>query len=523
MKTKKLWGLTTLVLSSLIVSCTNDTAYNIDETITNVNGSVYYEIFVHSFCDSNADGIGDLNGVTSKMDYLQNLGVSGIWLMPIMPSETYHKYDVDDYYSIDEDYGTLADFENLIAQAHAHNIDVIIDLVVNHTSDTNPWFTTAINNYLIDACSQEDSKCDYYNFSHTAETSGYHQYYNGSNTGVYFESNFPGGMPDLNLNSENVRQEITDIIDFWITKGVDGFRLDAVTSYFTGSTAANKAFLNWLQELVHEKNPDAFLVGEVWDTNIATINSYYESGLDSFFNYPMALNNGTISKNVRSGNGAVAAAAVAKYTNDLKAISPTSVDSPFLSNHDNLRSTHNFYGDNKDYLRKLAASVYILMPGHPFMYYGEEIGLQGRGNDPSKRLPMIWSENDDSEQCLPPEGYDFDLDEQITTGATDLLAVPDSIINHYRKVISIRNKYPYMYNGTVSSVDMGNSAIFALKYIDESNDDEVTIVHNFSETEQTITIDNGLEIVDNVVVKGTNATKSNTSLKISPFSSVVLK
>ena len=136
---------------------------------------------------------------------------------------------------------------------------------------------------------------------------------------------------------------------------------------------------------------------------------------------------------------------------------------------------------------------------------------------------MIWDESDDTGLCLPPEGYDFDLEEQVTLGANDLLEVADSLTNHYRKVISIRNKYSNIYDGEVSSVDMGNSAIFALQYVDGTNDDEVLVVHNFSESEQTITIDTNLEIVDNVVVQGKNARKTNSTLIISPFSTVILQ
>ena len=196
----------------------------------------WYEIFVHSFYDTDNDGIGDLNGVTEKLDYIKEMGFNGIWLMPIHPSPTYHKYDVKDYYAIDPQYGTLEDFDNLITEAHNRGIRVIIDLVVNHSSSDHPYFMEACD-YIRENGEPGGEYGDYYKFLKNYNQTGYS---NVSGTNYYYESRFWSGMPDLNLDSENVRAEIVDIMEYWLTDhNVDGFRLDAVTSYYTGDVAKN--------------------------------------------------------------------------------------------------------------------------------------------------------------------------------------------------------------------------------------------------------------------------------------------
>ena len=177
------------------------------------NYRTWYEIFVYSFCDSNGDGIGDLQGVISKLDYLQELGITGIWFMPIHPSQSYHKYDVADYYDIDPDYGTMQDMEQLLAECETRGIKVITDLVLNHTGDDHPWFLSAVE-YLksLPAGAEPDAEqckyVDYYYFSRE-QGAGY-QSIAGSEW--FYEGKFSPDMPDLNLANENVRAEIKDIM-----------------------------------------------------------------------------------------------------------------------------------------------------------------------------------------------------------------------------------------------------------------------------------------------------------------------
>ncbi len=433
------------------------------EDVSNEHSSVFYEIFVGSFYDSDGDGMGDLNGVTQKLDYLADLGVGGIWLMPIHPSPTYHKYDVTDYYAIAPQYGTMADFEALLAAAEAHHIDVMMDLVINHTSNRHPWFTQAVELYRNGNCHADDSVCHYYNFSDKSK-SGYSNTYD-----FYYEAQFWSGMPDLNLDNPYLRDVIVDICDFWLSKGVDGFRLDAVTSYYTGHDQDNIAFLAWLNGAVKAIKSDAYIVGEgPWGTLPSTIAPYYASQIDSFFNFPVSVTGNKLYLGIRQETGLTLATMMANYNADIKNRNPQALDAPFLSNHDQGRVAGLMYPEQRDYYRKLMGSIYLLMPGRPFIYYGEEIDMRGSGIDENKRLPMIWSETDKTGQTDLPIGANYDMDLQVQLGANDQRENPDSLLNHYRKVISVRTKYnDYLEQATIAAIGSSES-VYGLRYTSQA-------------------------------------------------------
>lgn len=241
---KRLTRLTCLLLTALLLlnsqSFTPDSsgvnvqtelvAYSDVSTEPDDNYRTWYEIFVYSFCDSDGDGIGDLKGVTSKLDYLQELGVNGIWLMPIHPSPTYHKYDVTDYYAIDPQYGTMEDFEELMEQCRERDIRVILDLVLNHTSSEHPWFRAACD-ALASGNPENCPYVDYYFFDQEPKTA---DYYPVEGTSWQYEGKFWSGMPDLNLENPALQEEIERIMAFWMDKGVSGFRLDAAKEFFSG-------------------------------------------------------------------------------------------------------------------------------------------------------------------------------------------------------------------------------------------------------------------------------------------------
>ena len=333
------------------------------EDIPNSGGSVYYEVFVRSFVDSDNNGIGDLYGLDRRIPYLADLGVKGLWLMPIFPSPSYHGYDATDYKAIHPSYGSMTDFNNLIARANEYNIDIILDLVLNHTSNTHPWFNAGFSNFQNNRCSIANSYCDYYNFS-----------WNGS-TATY-EQGFSSSMPDLNLDSPNVRNEIADIASFWLNKGVKGFRLDAVTYFYLNNRQKNIDFLNWFNGVVKGVRADAYVIGEAWLEYQPDLVSYYQAQIDSYFNFPGAKNTGRIVANVNTSNGAGLANFFATMTSDIKAVNANAFDAPILSNHDMDRSATWFTTD-REMRQKVAASAYLLAPGRPFIYYGEEIGLKG--------------------------------------------------------------------------------------------------------------------------------------------------
>ena len=412
------------------------------------NYRTFYEIFVYSFCDSDGDGIGDLQGVISKLDYLEELGINGIWFMPIHPSTSYHKYNVSDYYAIDPQYGTMEDFQQLIAECQKRDIHVIIDLVVNHTGSEHVWFKEAVS-YLqsLPAGAEADpNECKYLDYYFFSKESG-----NGSRpvegTDWYYEGMFDFTMPDVNLGNEATREEIKNIMQFWIDKGVDGFRLDAAKEFYSGSVSKNVEVLSWIQQTATSLKPDCYLVAEVWES-FNQIAAYYESGITSIFNFAFGNSDGKIIKVLQgAGNESVVttyATALQKADTAYRSKNPDYIDAPFLSNHD-VGRIYGFSGRDENKM-KMAAAMNLFMGGSAFIYYGEEIGMPGSGNDPSKRAPFYWNEARDNgttnppPECQLPENYELGSLEEQRGDA-------DSLYNYYRQAIAIRNALPQIARG----------------------------------------------------------------------------
>ena len=431
-----------------------------------------YEIFVYSFCDSNGDGIGDLNGIRSKLDYIQDLGFDAIWLTPVHPSSTYHKYDVDDYYAIDPAFGTMEDYEALLAECHERGIRVYMDLVLNHTSDDNAWFKAAVD-YLHELPSgwePDTSYCkyyDYYNFTRQS-ADGYAPV---EGTEWYYEARFWSEMPDLNLSSEAVRGEIRSILEYWLGKGVDGFRLDAVTYYINGNPDANVEFLRFLTEAGRSIKADCYFVGEAW-TGRNEIAKLYESGIDSLFDFPFSGNEGFIANIVRGNYKAsdyVKGMLLAQEA--FSAANPDYVDAPFYTNHDMARSA-GYYGADEGPVTKMAYAMSLFMSGNSFVYYGEEIGMKGAGKDENKRVPMYWSDDPkDPDMCAGPP----DMDEMPMKFAPAKAQREDglSLWTWFREVIRVRNAFPAIARGRTEGADSisdDNVAAFFRRYAESGAD-----------------------------------------------------
>ena len=466
------------------------------------NFRTYYEIFVYSFYDSNGDGIGDLQGVIDTLDYLNDgddstdtdLGVNGIWLMPIMPSTTYHKYDTLDYKAIDPQYGCMEDFEKLIEECHGRGIRVIIDLAMNHSSSSHPWFTGAAEylKHLPEGAEPDSGECpyvEYYHFSREQQ-SGYVPL---QGTDWYYEARFWDGMPDLNLENEKVRGEFEQIADFWLDKGVDGFRLDAVKEYVTGSLEENVEILSWFNQYVKEKNPKAYLVGECW-TDSSTYAQYYESGIDSLFDFDFADKSG-LTANVVNGRTSASAygAALEKEQETFGQYNAGYINAPFYTNHDLGRSAGYYAGENSLAQTKMGNGLNLMMSGNVFLYYGEELGMKGAGKDENKRAPMYWSKDAHAEgMCDGPQGMDeikmkFDsLEEQA--------ADPDSVYQYVKRAIKLRNQNPEIARGKVKFYpEYSSENCFVLtKYYEEK---ELLILGNTSPETEEVSLE-GLRVMD---------------------------
>ena len=438
------------------------------------NGDVFYEIFVRSFYDSNNDGIGDFRGIIQKLDYLNDgnpntdadLGIKGIWLMPMMQSPSYHGYDVTDYYATEPDYGTMADFEELLDSAHKRGIKVIIDLVINHSSSRHPWFTQSANS--------QNGYRNWYVWSPI--NPGYRGPWNQqvwhSRNGQFYYGLFTSGMPDLNFNHPDVRKEILNISDFWLKKGVDGFRLDAIKYLVEDgtqleSTKATFDYLKLFNQSYKTTNPNAFTVGEVWSGTSTVVPYVQPNLLDACFEFELANNllDGVFYENPSR---------LKAHLNTIKRSYPGISYATFLTNHD-IDRVHTILREDMDRM-KLAASLYLTMPGIPFVYYGEEIGLIGSGVDENKRKPMQWTSGSRAGFSNANPWQPFGANVQTNNVAT-MQADPNSLLNHYKKLISIRNKQTALQLGSYQEVETNKSAVlaFARQYENEM----ILVVSNF--------------------------------------------
>jgi alpha-amylase len=420
------------------------------------NDTVFYEIFVRSFYDSSGDGIGDLNGLIERLDYLQDLGVTGLWLMPIAESPSYHGYDVTDYYRVNPEYGSNDDFKRLMAEAHARGIRVIVDLVLNHTSRQHPWFREALN--------PDSDKRDWYIWAdeHPGWRGPWSQPVWHLTHSGYFYGVFWDGMPDLNFENPEVTEAMLEVTRFWLEEmGVDGFRLDAIKHLIEDgriqeNTPATMAWFDMYHDFVKSINPDALLVGEVWSPT-EEILPYIGRGVDIAFEFELAE---AIVDSVNQGRRTN----VSSFQYHVVDSYPPHQYATFLTNHDQNRVLSQLGADEDK--AKVAATLYLASPGVPFIYYGEEIGMRGIKPDENLRLPMQWS-------AEPGGGF--------TTGnpwrplhrryQQDNVALqdqdPDSLLNHYRALIALRNDHAALRVGEWLRVNSPDRELYGFLRYDE--------------------------------------------------------
>ncbi|GAB4436594.1 MAG: alpha-amylase family glycosyl hydrolase [Anaerolineae bacterium] len=432
------------------------------------NDRVFYEIFVRSFYDSDGDGIGDLQGVIEKLDYLNDgdpattddLGVTGIWLMPVAESPSYHGYDVADYRQVESDYGTNEDFRQLVEAAHARGIAVITDLVMNHTSSQHPWFI---------ASRAGDPQYRHW-YIWAQENPGYagpfgQPAWHAAN-GQYYYGVFWSEMPDLNFNLPPVTDEMYDIARFWLEDmGVDGFRLDAVRYLIEEGRvqADTRSTINWLTRFddhIDAINPDALTVGEILTSSLA-VARYVEAGaVDMGFEFDLA---GAMLSSAGAGDRLRLMRGQAQALR----LFPTGQYAAFLTNHDQARVMTSLVGNAG--AARVAAALLLTNPGVPFIYYGEEIGMTGSKPDECIRTPMQWDDAPPvaaftaGTPCatLPAESY-------ATANVAAQTGDPDSLLSHYRALIRLRAEHPALRRGDFLFVDSENTALYSFgKHTDE--------------------------------------------------------
>jgi alpha-glucosidase len=490
--------------------------------------AVVYEIYPRSFQDSNGDGIGDINGITSRLDYLKDLGIGAIWITPMYPSPGVdYGYDISDYTAIDPEYGTMADFDHLVAEAKKRDIHVIMDYVINHTSDQHPWFKesrSSLTNPKRDWYIWRDGKAPGEPPNNWQSWFGHSAWAFDPKTSQYYYHYFYTQQPDLNWRNPEVHQAMEDVLRFWMKHGVSGFRIDAVSRLFEDPNLHDDPYLpginvygdrniehkytdNYpqvhdvlkeLRTVVDQYPGDPVLITEADEPNIEELTKLYGDH-DNEVQLPMDFQIADVNE--------LSATKFRRLFNEIDSNTAHGQPEYFFSNHDQPRQWDR-YGDgvHNVQIAKLLAALLLTTRGTPQMYYGEEIGM--RTTDPTRiedvhdpigklgwpkekgrdgeRTPMQWT-------SAPNAGF--------TTSPTPWLPIPpyastynvqteqqnpDSIFNTYRQLLALRQSEPALRDGTYQAINEDDPNVFA--YLRETPTSTILVALNMSASPQTLII-----------------------------------
>ena len=493
---------------------------------TEDNARVFYEIFVGSFSDSNGDGVGDLKGILNRLDYLndgdptsgKSLGIEGIWLTPIFTSPSYHKYDVADYYEIDPKFGTMEDLQALIDACHARGVKLILDMVINHTSTQCSWYKS-----FVQAHKDQDTESEFYNFYSWSQEDSIpagRVFNKIGGTLDYYECNFWDQMPELNFDNPQVRQTVLDVAKFYLDMGIDGFRFDAAKYIYYGEHERSVEFWNWYMDELRAYKPDIYTVAEVWDSDGVT--DLYFDALNCF-DFTVSQAEGLIAQTANKGDVNSYCAYVQSYLEAIAGKNPDAMYLPFIANHDTDRAAG--YLPDASGQMQMAANLYLLGPGSPFLYYGEELGMRGsRGGantDSNRRLAMVWGDGD---TVKDPEGTTYQASNQISAGAMQQMEDPNSLYTYYKKVIAIRKANPEIARGVYTALSFPEDK--ASGFVASLDGSFVCVIHNTTQREITIDLSKGTDLsftqITAMIGLG-EATLNGTMLTIGAQTSVVLR
>jgi alpha-glucosidase len=525
--------------------------------------AVFYEIYPRSFADSNKDGIGDLEGIASKLDYLKQLGVDAIWIAPCYPSpQVDFGYDVSDYENIDPMYGTLADFDHLQSEAKKHNIRIIMDFVINHTSDQHKWF-------LDSKSSRTAAHRDWYMW-HAGKGAGeppnnWESTFGGSawkydpSTKQYYYHYFYAAQPDLNWHNPAVEKAMFDVTRWWYKRGVSGFRLDAVDTLYEDPDLRDNPILPGknkygdpnMEDKYNKKLPEvhdtlrdlrtvadqysAVLIGETWTKNIDELKQYYGEHSNEL-QMPMDFMFTRVDK-----------LSPPEFRRQIAAVDSAGGWPVYvISNHDIVRS-YNRYGDGQhnDAIAKLMAGLYLTLRGTPIMYYGEELGMEN--NDPKsredvkdpigkvgwpeekgrdgERTPMQWTDGVNAgftavNPWLPvPASYK-------THNVADESKDPNSILEFYKRLLTLRHTNQALLEGEYIALNQDDPQV--LSYLRKYKNKAVLVVLNMSGDDHTVSFDlkpygfsrGTVETLANTDSSGAKQL-STTGIKLSPFAAYI--
>ena len=538
--------------------------------------AVFYEIYPRSFQDSNGDGVGDLNGITSRLDYLQSLGINAIWLSPIYPSpQVDFGYDISNYENIDPQYGTLADFDRLLAQAKKRHIRIIMDMVMNHTSDKHPWFIES-------ASSRTNPKADWYCWNdgvpvNSPGVTAYQKKYvhNGMVPPNNWQSEFGGSawewdparkqfyyhkfykqQPDLNWRNPAVEKAMFDAVRFWLDRGVAGFRLDAITTLFEDPQLRNEPELGGtdvygdpnisdkytdslpgvhevvraLRKVIDSYPDDRVLIGETYLPNVQALDQWYGGAQHNLLQLPMDMQVGMINRM----DAPMFRKRIHEAETEINGNRPLFV----FDNHDNIRSW-NRYGDgvHGQAIARVLASVLLTTRATSMMYYGEELGMvttppktkaevkdpigklgwpKYKGRD-GERTPMQWSDTKDAGFSTATTTWLPVASDYHTVNVKTETSEPHSLLNWYKKLIEMRAANPTLRYGEQAMLDKDNPSVLSYVRKSVNGSPSIVVALNFTAQSQTVSLHPEAEGVSgntvNTVLTDADSLKDQTSLQ----------
>ena len=547
--------------------------------------SVVYQIYPRSFCDSNGDGIGDLNGITGKLDYLKELGIDVIWLSPVYKSPNDDNgYDISDYQAIMDEFGTMEDFDRMLATAHEKGIKIMMDLVVNHTSDEHKWFIESRK-------STDNPYRDYYIWRPAKEDgslpNNWGSCFSGpaweydKTTDMYFLHLFSKKQPDLNWDNPVVRQEVFDMMNWWLKKGVDGFRMDVISliskepglpdkepginGYATFNVSANGPHVHeYLQEMRQKalNNADTITVGECSGVTLEEAKKYARSD-EKELNMVFQFEHMDVDSDEKAGKWTTRKMDLRNLKKILtrwqKGLQDIAWNSLYWENHDQPRSVSRFGNDSDEYREisaKMLATCIHMMQGTPYVYQGEELGMtncpfntldnfrdlesinafhelteQGKmteedmmaaigykGRD-NARTPMQW---DDSAYAGFSTANPWIMVNPNYTkiNAKDQVNREDSVFKYYQKLIKLRHESELIVYGTYDLILDDDKDIYA--YIRTLGDEKLIVYCNFSENTREVELPE--EFVNKkVLISNYSDAKANPKITLRPYEAIVIQ
>lgn len=547
--------------------------------------SVVYQIYPRSFCDSNGDGIGDLNGITGKLDYLKELGIDVIWLSPVYKSPNDDNgYDISDYQAIMDEFGTMEDFDRMLATAHEKGIKIMMDLVVNHTSDEHKWFIESRK-------STDNPYRDYYIWRPAKEDgslpNNWGSCFSGpaweydKTTDMYFLHLFSKKQPDLNWDNPAVRQDVFDMMNWWLKKGVDGFRMDVISliskepglpdkepginGYATFNVSANGPHVHeYLQEMRQKalNNADTITVGECSGVTLEEAKKYARSD-EKELNMVFQFEHMDVDSDEKAGKWTTRKMDLRNLKKILtrwqKGLQDIAWNSLYWENHDQPRSVSRFGNDSDEYREisaKMLATCIHMMQGTPYVYQGEELGMtncpfntldnfrdlesinafhelteQGKmteedmmaaigykGRD-NARTPMQW---DDSAYAGFSTANPWIMVNPNYTkiNAKDQVNREDSVFKYYQKLIKLRHESELIVYGTYDLILDDDKDIYA--YIRTLGDKKLIVYCNFRENTREVELPeeftNGKVLISNYI-----DAKVNHKITLIPYEAIVIQ